>query len=110
MSQINTPTCIDFGANLDQFWEGFGRQDGTKLAPNRSQNRSSNQSSKRSPFGSLLGPILIDFGPQNGPQEGAPEINFRRFSGSWGHLGAKMAQDPSKTALWTDSHRFGDLF
>ena len=30
-SQINTPTWLDFGANLAPFWEGFGVQDGAKL-------------------------------------------------------------------------------
>ena len=39
-SQINTPTCIDFGTNLAPFWEGLGGQVGTKLAPNRSKSRS----------------------------------------------------------------------
>ena len=43
-SQINTPTCIDFGADLAPFWKGVGGQDGAKLAPNRSKNRSSNRS------------------------------------------------------------------
>ena len=38
-SQINTPTCIDFGANLVPFWDGFGSHDGAKLAPNRSKNQ-----------------------------------------------------------------------
>ena len=48
------------------------------------------------------------------PPRGGPRNRFSRFWGllgpSWGHLGAKMAQDPSKTALWTDSDRFLNNF
>ena len=96
-SQINAPILIDFRTNLAPFWEGFGGQDGVKLAPNRSQNRSSNQSKKWSPFGWLLGPIFIDFGPQDGPQEGVKTFIFESFWVSWGHLGAKRAPRPPKT-------------
>ena len=65
-SQINTPTCIDFGTNLAPFWEGLGSQFEAKLAPDRSKSRSKKRSKKWSPFGSLLGTIFIDFGPNLG--------------------------------------------
>ena len=39
---------------------------------------------------------MIDFGLQLGSQERAPEITFRGFGVSWGHLGAKMAPRPSR--------------
>ena len=39
-SEIDSPTCIDWGANLAPFGEGSGSQVGAKLAPNRSKSRS----------------------------------------------------------------------
>ena len=36
--QINTPTCIDFGANLAPFWEGLESQLGVKIDANSIQN------------------------------------------------------------------------
>ena len=35
---------IDFGANLSRFWDGFGGQVGTKLAPNATKTQPQNQS------------------------------------------------------------------
>ena len=39
----------------------------------------------------------MDFGIQHGPQEGGPEIDFRVFGGSWGHLGAILGPRWPKT-------------
>ena len=114
-SQINTPTCIDFGTNLPPFWEGFGSQVGAKLAPNRSKSRSKKWSKKWSPFGSLLGAILVDFGLQLGGQSslgGGKALTFRTSFGVLVPLGAKMAprplQDPAKRALGIDFGRILD--
>ena len=45
----------------------------------------------------ILDRFLVDFWSQHASQEGAPEIDFRRFFASWGHLGAKMAPRPPQT-------------
>ena len=44
--KMDSPTCIDLGANLAPFWEVFGCQVGAKLAPNRSKSRSKKLSKK----------------------------------------------------------------
>ena len=118
LSNQHTPTWIDFGANLAPFWEGFGGQDGAKMAPNRSKNRSKNQSKKWSPFGSHLDRFLIDFGLQLGGSRGVRWGSvgrlFRLLNISWSQDVGKSPQDPprplqdpSKTPLGTNFWRFG---
>ena len=103
-SQINTPTCIDFGANLAPCWEGFRGQDGAKLAPNRSKNRFPNPSKNWSHFGSLLERILNDFGLQLGPNLAPKTASWIGFAVGFAvqdrFLTALMPNKPSWTPFW----------
>ena len=94
------------GSILGRFWEPSWSQVGTKLL----QKSIPKTMKKSSPSGSLLGAIFWNFGSQHASQEGAPEIDFRRFFASWGHLGAKMAPRPpphlSKRPLGIDFEPF----
>ena len=85
---------IDFGNNLGRFWEGFGGQVGTKLAPNGTRTRPHNQSTKMITFwkayGTNFNQFLADLGTNWGGPGGSNESAFWTFFGSWG-------QDPPKT-------------
>ena len=81
------------GSILGGFWEPSWSQVGTKWL----QKSIPKTMKKSSPSGSLLGAIFWNFRPQHASQEGGPEIDFRRFFASWGHLGAKMAPRPPQT-------------
>ena len=74
---------LDFGTNLGWFWEGFGGQVGTKLAPNRIRTRPHNQSRKLSLFGRPPKRFLINFrwiwGPSWGDQGGTTNLFFWHF-------------------------------
>ena len=46
-SQINAPILIDFRTNLALFWEGFGGQDGAKMAPKSRKKLGTKSTSKK---------------------------------------------------------------
>ena len=94
-SQINAPILIDFRANLALFWEGFGGQDGAKMAPNRFKNRSQNRSKKWSTFGSPQDRFLNDFGPQFGGSRGVRWVSVGRL---FGLLKQSWSQDEPKSS------------
>ena len=110
-----------FEANLAPFWDGFGSQVGTKLAPNRSKNRSKKQSKNLSHFVSTFGRLLLDFGANLEPKSRRKMFVMLAYVGSWSHLGAKMApgppQDPPRRPpgsildrFWTDFGPILDRF
>ena len=103
-SRINTPTWIDFVANLASFWEGFGSQDGPKLAQIASKmtlqiNPKNDHILDRSwdRFWSILGSNLA---PKRGGRRGVERTFFA--------LGAKMASRALNEDLETDFGRFLD--
>ena len=55
--QIYVPNWINLGANLTSFWDGFGCQNGAKLAPNGSKKRY--KKSKKNDH--LLNRVKIEF-------------------------------------------------
>ena len=94
------------GSILGGFWEPRWAQVGTKSL----QKSIFKPIIKSITFRIALGADFDRFLVPKWLPRGGPRNRFSRFWGllgtSWGHLGAKMAQDSSKTALWTDSDRF----
>ena len=105
-SQINTPTCIDFGTNLAPFWEGFGSQVGAKLEQNGSKSRSQKQSKNHHLLDRSWERFFEILGPNMPPKRGPQKLIFGGFLPLGAILEPRWPQDPPRPLQEASWERF----
>ena len=71
---------MNFGPNLDPFWDGFSGQVGAKLGPNATKTQPQKQSKKLSLFGRPPDRFWVDFGSQ---VEGQVDQKIDHMASCW---------------------------